>query len=221
MEHIVKILATHPVTHDVKSFTVEKPAGYSFVPGQATDVSINTSAWKNELRPFTFTSLDSDPHLEFTIKRYPEHHGVTDALHRLRVGDELILHDVWGAINYQGPGCFIAGGAGITPFLAILRWLRQTGQEQGNTLLFSNRAYADIIQEAELRNTLGNQAIFYLTQETKDGFRQGELNQQELSVYAVNTALYFYICGPDKMVTDLADSLRQLGVNDDRIVVEA
>jgi ferredoxin-NADP reductase len=126
-----------------------------------------------------------------------------------------------GAINYMGPGRFITGGAGITPLLAILRWLRRTGQEQGNTRLFSNRAYADIIQEAELRNILGSHAIFYLTQETRDGFRQGQLNQEELSVYAGDTALYFYICGPDKMVTDLADSLRQLAVNDDRIVLEA
>jgi len=25
------------------------------------------------------------------IKRYPEHHGVTDLLHKLRPGDEVIL----------------------------------------------------------------------------------------------------------------------------------
>jgi len=40
-EHIVKILKTEQVTHDVRRFQVEKPAGYKFIPGQATEVSVN------------------------------------------------------------------------------------------------------------------------------------------------------------------------------------
>src|ERR1700733_6469161 len=119
MDHIVKILEIKQAADNVKSFRIEKPAGYAFNPGQATDVSVNSAALKNELRPFTFTCLTSDPFLEFTIKRYADHHGVTDAIHNLKIGDELIIRDVWGAIEYKGPGCFIAGRAGITPFLAI------------------------------------------------------------------------------------------------------
>ena len=175
---------------------------------------------KNELRPFTFTSLDSDPHLEFTIKRYPEHHGVTDALHCLQAGDELILHDVWGAINYKGPTVSSPAGRVLRPFWPSSAGSGGPGRNRATRACFPT-GLTPIIQEAELRNILGSHAIFYLTQETRDGFRQGQLNQEELSVYAGDTALYFYICGPDKMVTDLADSLRQLAVNDDRIVLEA
>ena len=69
-EHIVRILNIEEVTHDVKTFRIEKPDGYSFIPGQATEVSINTTALKDEKRPFTFTCLNSDPFLEFTIKIY-------------------------------------------------------------------------------------------------------------------------------------------------------
>src|ERR1700722_19582884 len=116
MEYIVRIIGIREVTHDVKSFRFEKPAGYQFIPGQATDVSINKPAWKEEKRPFTFTCLNEDPYLEFTIKRYSDHHGVTDQLHQLGPGDELIIRDVWGAIAYNVPGYFFAGGAGITPF---------------------------------------------------------------------------------------------------------
>ncbi|MEO8414268.1 MAG: flavodoxin reductase, partial [Ginsengibacter sp.] len=76
-----------------------------------------------EKRPFTFTSLNENPYLEFTIKRYEDHHGITDKMHQLMPGDELIISDVWGAIEYKGPGYFIAGGAGITPFISILRQL--------------------------------------------------------------------------------------------------
>lgn len=134
MEYVVKILETRQVTHDVKQFRVEKPKGYHFVPGQATDMSINQPEWKDNKHPFTFTGLNTDPFLQFTIKRYPDHHGMTDRLHRLEPGGELIVRDVWGAIEYRGPGVFLAGGAGVTPFLAIFRELYKDKQATGNSL---------------------------------------------------------------------------------------
>src|SRR5688572_18194269 len=136
--YIVKVLEASYITHDVKRFTVEKPPGYTFVPGQATDVSINLPEWKNELRPFTFTSLKDQPCLEFMIKIYSDHKGVTDMLGRINSGAELILHDVFGAIQYKGQGVFIAGGAGITPFISILRNLHKKKQIPGNRLIYSN-----------------------------------------------------------------------------------
>src|ERR1043165_4081102 len=122
--HIVKIRSIKNVTHDVLQIIVDRPANYNFTPGQATDVAINKEKWKEEKRPFTFTSLPDANFLEFTTKTYPEHKGVTNELLKLKPGDELILHDVWGAISYKGEGVFIAGGAGVTPFLSIFRHLR-------------------------------------------------------------------------------------------------
>ena len=147
IENIVKILGIQQVTHDVKSFRLEKPKDYSFTPGQATDVSINKPALAEEKRPFTFTSLNENPYLEFTIKRYEDHHGITDKMHQLMPGDELIISDVGGAIEYKGPGYFIAGGAGITPFISILRQLHVENKLTSNTLFLSNKISGDIIYE--------------------------------------------------------------------------
>ena len=47
IEKIVKILSIVPVTHNVNRYRFEKPAGYQFVSGQATDVSINKKGWQN------------------------------------------------------------------------------------------------------------------------------------------------------------------------------
>src|SRR5687768_11837664 len=123
MNFVTNILTISEVTHDVRCIRVGKPAGYSFVPGQATELSINKIGWRDQKRPFTFTSLDEDPYLEFTIKCYEDHDGVTAEVRHLAAGDELIIGDPWGAIEYKGRGCFIAGGAGITPFLAIIKRL--------------------------------------------------------------------------------------------------
>jgi ferredoxin-NADP reductase len=220
MDHIVKILEIKEAASNVKSFRIEKPKGYTFNPGQATDVSINSAALKNELRPFTFTSLTSDPFLEFTIKRYHDHHGVTDAIHNLKIGDELIIRDVWGAIEYKGPGCFIAGGAGITPFLAILRWLHKENKLAGNTLLFSNKTVPDIIYEKELQIILGKQALFILTKEEKTGYLKGPINKTFLQQHIQDFKQHFYVCGPDAMVKALSDTLTELGAAADAVVFE-
>jgi ferredoxin-NADP reductase len=211
----VKIISIQQVTHDVKCFRIEKPEGYQYTPGQATDVSINKPGWENETRPFTFTSLNSDTHLEFTIKRYADHNGVTNQLHQLVMGDELIIRDVWGAIEYKGVGYFIAGGAGITPFMAILRELHQQKKLDGNILFFSNKTAADIIYKDELINMLGENARFILTREEKIHIDKAFL-QTKISDFNK----HFYVCGPDKMILDVNAALEQSGASADSLVFE-
>ncbi|OQP57582.1 FAD-binding oxidoreductase [Niastella populi] len=218
--HIVKIKTVLQVTHDVKSFRIEKPNGYQFVAGQATEVAINKPGWENERRPFTFTSLNDEPTLEFTIKRYIGHNSVTNQLHLLVPGDELILHDVWGAIEYKGPGYFIAGGAGITPFIAILRQLHRDNQLAGNTLFFANKTAADVIYEEEFTSMMGKNAVYILSREQKDGYENGTINADYLRSHVTDFNKHFYVCGPDKMVADINASLTTLGAKPDLVVFE-
>jgi glycine betaine catabolism B len=228
MEFIVKILEIKQVTHDVKRFRVEKPSGYSFHPGQATELSVNRPAWSAEKRPFTFTCLTEDPYLEFTIKRYPERHAVTDLLHQLIPGDEVVLRDVWGAIEYKGPGCFIAGGAGITPFLAIFRQLEHERKVTGNTLFFSNKTAADVIEEEQLRSILGPNAFFILSQEKKAGdphgkkagYLYGHIDGDFLRRYISDFHQPFYICGPDPMIHEISGLLTRMGASPETLVFE-
>jgi ferredoxin-NADP reductase len=220
MKNILRILEIEAVTHDVKCFRMEKPAGYQFVPGQATDVAINKPGLEEEKRPFTFTALNAAPYLEFTIKGYPDHHGVTQQLHQLQPGDELIIEDAWGAIEYKGPGCFIAGGAGITPFVAILRSLFNENKLTGNTLFFSNKTVSDIIYEKELTKMLGEQAIYLLTKENKQSYQHGYLDEDFLKQHVTDFHQHFYICGPDKMVEDISAILKKLGANVDSVIFE-
>jgi ferredoxin-NADP reductase len=220
MEEIVKILSVTPVTHDVRSYRITKPSGYQFEPGQATDVSINKDKWREELRPFTFTGLAEWPHLEFTIKSYNDHDGVTHELGRLQAGDELIIRDPWGAISYKGEGHFIAGGAGITPFIAILRHLHRQNKIGGNQLFFSNKTAADIILHEELSGMLGPNAHYVLTREGNGNEGKKQIDGNFLKREIKDLARPFYICGPDKMVSDLTAILSGLGVDAESLVFE-
>jgi len=219
-EHIVKILSAEWVTHDVRRFKIEKPKGYSFIPGQATDVAINKPEWNNEKRPFTFTALNEWDHLEFTIKTYPERNGVTNQLRKLHAGDELIIHDVWGAIQYKGEGVFIAGGAGVTPFIAILRQLKKDNKVGNNVLLFSNKTREDIILYDEFKDILGKNFINTLTHENIAGFDHHIIDEEYLKQKVKSFDQKFYICGPDPMVAAIKSILEKLGGKNAIVTVE-
>jgi len=219
-KHVVKVLKTNFVTHNVKHFVVEKPKGYTFISGQATDVSINKPDWQNELRPFTFTSLNDWENLEFTIKIYTDHNGVTHQLLNVNAGDELLLHEVFGAINYQNPGLFIAGGAGVTPFISILRQEHAQNQNTGNTLLFANHTEADIILHEELKLMLGNRLINIISHPTTPGAKPQVIDKELLSKYVNNENYNYYICGPDKFTEQMISDLKELGVKEEQIVYE-
>jgi ferredoxin-NADP reductase len=220
MKHIVKIIHLHQVTHDVKCFRMEKPAGYEFLPGHAADVSINKPGMEEEIRPFTFTALTKQPYLEFTIKRYPDHNGVTDKLHQLTIGDELIIGDSWGAIDYKGPGYFIAGGAGITPFIAILRTLFDENKTEGNKLFFSNKTAEDIIYKDELLKILEGNAVFILTREKNASYLNGRIDERFIKEHIPDLSRHFYVCGPDPMVAELVSVIQNSGASPDALVFE-
>ncbi|SRR6266487_3562600 len=219
-EHIVKIISIEPVTHNVKHFKVEKPQGYQFMPGQATEVAINKPQWKNERRPFTFTSLNEWDHLEFTIKIYSDHDGVTNQLGQLKAGDELLLHDVWGAIHYKGEGTFMAGGAGVTPFIAIFRQLQRDHKLKDNKLIFSNKTHNDIILKDEFTAMLGDNFINTLTKEEVPGYDHHKIDEEYLKQKISDFTQQFYICGPDAMVKDVQTILKKLVAADNLITVE-
>jgi len=212
-EHIVRILDIEQLTQDVKRFRIEKPEGYRYTPGQATGVTINRPELKKKKRSFTFTGLNSDPYLEFTIKIYPEHNGLTRELDRLNPGDELIIGLPWGAIMYRGEGVFIAGGAGITPFISIFRDLHTRNEISGNLLLFANKTKGDIILEQELEGMLGNAFINVLSREKAEGYIHGHINEEILRSNITDFSKNFYLCGPPPMMQSMTELLTRLGVN--------
>lgn len=218
--HIVKIKSIGKITHDVVRIVLEKPDNYTFTPGQATEIALNKKEWKKEKRPFTFTNLPDENQLEFTIKTYPSHKGVTNELLKLKAGDELIIHDVWGAIAYKGEGVFIAGGAGITPFLSIFRHLQSIDQVGSNKLIFANKTKADIIHEKELRNLLGDAFINILSDEAVAGYAQGIITEKFLKENIETFDKTFYVCGPPPMMDAIQGYLTNLGVGDNSVVVE-
>lgn len=218
--HILKITSINNETHDVLRIVTDKPIGFDFEPGQAAKIAINKSGWLKEERPFTFTNLPANNSLEFTIKTYPEQESVTNELLSLKQDDELVLHDVFGAITYKGEGVFIAGGAGITPFISIFRDLKTKNKIGNNMLVFANKTKADIILESEFKKMLGDSFINILSDEKLEGYHYGRITEEFLKENVTDFYQRFYLCGPPTMIEDVERQLINLGADKNLITKE-
>lgn len=216
----VRILSIEKSTHDVMHITTEKPDGLEFKPGQAADVSVDKQDWKDEVRPFTFTSLPSDRNLEFNIKIYPEHEGVTEQIGNLKADDHLILGDVFGAIEFKGDGVFIAGGAGVTPFISIIKDLQKQGKIAKNKLIFANKKKEDIILHDYFKKVLGADFINTLSDEEVSGYNHGYITKDLIAQNSDVKSSYYYLCGPPPMMDAVMKQLDELGVSKEHIVHE-
>ena len=217
----VKIMSTGPITRDVLQIFTEKPAGLVFRPGQAVDVSINREGWQDEKRPFTFTSLPDDDFLQFTIKTNPADKGVTNELLRLRRNDSLFISEVFGAIEYRNEGYFIAGGAGITPFISILRYLKSENSIGSNKLIYANKTRDDIILKYEFERLLGKNFVNILSEEAAKGYAHGYLNRDFLRKQLTDLTKDIYLCGPEPMMEAVEKILSDLNIDDSQIIKEA
>jgi ferredoxin-NADP reductase len=139
---------------------------------------------------------------------------------KLTSGDKLILNDVFGEIAYKGEGVFIAGGAGITPFISILRDLGSRHAIGRNKLLFANKSKADIIYEEELSKLLGNNFINILSGDTLPGYAHGFITEDFLKEHVEDLNVFFYVCGPPPMMDMVVKMLKNLGVTEEHIIQE-
>jgi cytochrome-b5 reductase len=220
-QHPVTLLMSEFVTHDVKRLLLSRPPAFTFEAGQGVELAINRPQWQDEGRPFTPTGLIDDKVLEFTIKRYPAHQGMTRELHTLTPGAELLMSEPFGTISYRGPGVFLAGGAGITPFIAILRaQVRESGLDN-HALIFSNKTPADIICEKELRHYLGERCILTCTDaEQARGYEQRRVDKAFLAEKIDNFDQHFYVCGPPGFMEAVTAALKDLGADPQSLVFE-
>lgn len=219
-QYKITLLMSEFVTHDVKRFVFSKPSGFRFEPGQGVELAIDQPGWQKEGRPFTPTNFVDDEVLEFTIKGYSDHNGVTRKLHGLPAGSKLLMSEPFGTISYQGPGVFLAGGAGITPFIAILRAQSRAPGSGRNHLIFSNKTPADVIYEKELRHHLGEDCILTCTDKQAAGYESRLIDQDFLREKISNFSMPFYVCGPPGFMDAITAALKELGADPQNLVFE-
>ena len=214
----VKILKKEWLTHDVIRLELERPKGFEFTAGQAIELTIDEKKYLGDAAPFTLTGHSSESFLELILKIYSQHNGMTLGLSRLHEGERLLIGDAWDSFQYKGPGTFIAGGTGVTPFIAILRDLESNGGINNQTLLFANKREKDIFLSEEFGEMDGLRFVNILSEEKANGHYFGRIGKTFLQEQISNYQQIFYLCGPGSFSLDIKNYLVGLGVEEGRIV---
>ncbi len=214
-EHNVEIKDILQETHEVRTFRLDKPAGFSFIPGQYCMMSLDSVPGIS--RPFTFTSIPSDPYIDLTIKLMKH---FTKMLFELKPGDHLTLKGPYGkALNIE-PGrqtAYIAGGSGITPFMSHIREKIREGDISRNYLFYSNRTEEDIIFKEELVSVDKRPNFTIINMLSRDsnkkGYESGHITRTMIDKYINDPKSYkWYVCGPPAMNESMLEMLQNIGV---------
>lgn len=219
MTYTVKLLKKEKLTHDVVGLILERPIGYAFTPGQYIDFTMDQPGKPSEEAPLSFTGLNSDPELHLALKTHLEKQDITAHIKRLEEGAMVHISEPKDEVYYRGPGVFIAGGTGITPFMAIFRQLEKDGKLDGNMLLYANKRGEDICFEGELYKMFGTDFISILSLEDRPRNAAGEIDPGFVQKHVKDLDQPFYVCGPEPFVNDVADVLKEVGVEQSRVAL--
>ena len=226
-----QITAIHVDTHDTKTFRFALPenATLDMLPGDHPFVhaTVNGKAVK---RPYTPSSLPGTVgYFALTVKRY-EAGIVSKHIHDQKTGDTLLMsgpneggHWVDGMAKKVG---FVAGGTGITPMIAIIRWILAKGLDVALFLIFSNKTEADIIFRKEWAQDVREHTNFHcyhVLEQPPTGWTQGvglvtaDILRAQLPHPGPGTIVF--LCGPPPMVEALEETLRKLGYSEEAVIL--
>jgi ferredoxin-NADP reductase len=216
-ELTLRCIATIDETHDVKTFRflAEPPARFTYKAGQFITLKPIING-KPVTRSYSISSTPSRPDiLEITVKRVPA--DVPDAppglvsnwLHdHLHAGDSLQTKGIGGKFTcVDHPSrklLLISAGSGITPMMAMSRWVYDTGADHHIVFFHSARDRQDIIYDRELQLLEARNPHFRLAisltrcQDTQwQGFT-GRLDEKMVAAIAPDyPERTVYVCGPD------------------------
>jgi ferredoxin-NADP reductase len=211
MEYKLKIMAIDQPTLETKRLVVVKPKDFKFIPGKSINVSIPKPGLENQSKAIAITSPNSDYYFELIFKEF-RRDKFDEALNNLRAGEEIVVSDITGNIEYKGRGVFIAYETGILPFISIFRELKQDDLINGNVLMYSTKNRSDLILERELKHIFGGKNVmFLLSREKAAGYEQRRLDLNFLKEKINDFNQEFYIAGPENFVNEIRTALLSLG----------
>ena len=154
-------------------------------------------AHDNEPHPFTIASSGDDPNrLRFAIKKLG---GFTASLpNHLQIGQSVDVEGPYGEFTFEGPGerqVWVAGGIGITPFLAQLDYLASHGgTKQSVDFWYSTRSDQDTMFPDSLAQLCQQSGVnFYHLNSTKKEYLTVDLIQPVVGNFD-DVSIWF--CGP-------------------------
>lgn len=228
----VKLSGREQVAEGTMAFRFEKPAGFSFKPGQAVALElIDPPAGDGQSRR-TFSLVSAPFESTLVVATRMRDSAFKRALKALPIGASIKLLGPFGELALDDaarPAVFIAGGIGITPFMSMLRQAAKDRSPQRLCLVYSNRRPEDSAFLAELQGLERQNENFRLLATMTDMSKSVRTWEGETSLVNADlvkrfvgdlAAPIYYVVGPPAMVEAMQETLSQAGVAEDNIRTE-
>ena len=216
-------------TPSVRTVLLEVPEWPGHRAGQHLDVRLTAEDGYQAERSYSIASAPGEP-VAITVERLEDGEVSPYLTQELRAGDQIEVRGpiggyfVWEAAT-GGPLLLAAGGSGVVPLRAILRYRVMVGSPVPVRLLYSSRSWADVIYRDELsRPSPGVSVIHTLTRSHPDGWtgytRRVDAAMLAQVAFRASAGALAYVCGPTNFVEAVAAGLVGLGYPAGRVRTE-
>ena len=163
----VQLQRREEVAHGTLAFHFDKPAGFTFRPGQAVDLVLRdplVAGTEGARHAFSIVGAPQENELVLTTRMRDS--AFKNALARLPIGGAAEIEGPFGSLTLHNKpdraAVLIAGGIGITPFMSMLRHATHAALPHRLVLVYSNRRPEDSAFLSELQRMEGDNPHFRL-----------------------------------------------------------
>jgi ferredoxin-NADP reductase len=205
----VRVAEVEPVAERIKRFRFVALDGRAlphFSGGAHVAVMMDDGA-RRIRNPYSLISSPFEPDFyEISVLRTEDSRGGSRFMHeRVKVGDELAISQPINLFPIHQLGrkhILIAGGIGITPFMAMTKQLAAAGRDFA--LHYAMRSDPYGAYGARLRALYGDRVTLYRTREGERIPVPTLLEDQPLGAHV-------YVCGPERMIDSVLETGRTAG----------
>jgi ferredoxin-NADP reductase len=223
MEYPVKVLAVYPNTGHAISVRMERPPGFTYLPGQYMFITLGEGE-KSLTKHLTISSSPTESFLEVT--KGMTGHPFARALEALSPGDGFTIRGPFGTFTFDGEYdkvVFLSGGIGITPLRSMIRYATDKHLATSIVLLYSCRASEAILFGNEMKSMEQEnphlRTVVTLTRPDTDwAGLSGRIDRGliEREVPDWNQRIFF-ISGPSAMVDSMFELVTSMGLPESQI----
>ena len=106
----------------------------------------------------------------------------------------------------------VAGGSGVTPFLSMMKAVREGSEDFCMTLLYGVRTLGDALFDPDDFQDEKIRIELILSEEKREGYRYGFIASDILKDY-IDGETSIFLCGPDAMYRYVGSELERLGID--------
>ncbi|WP_289021946.1 ferredoxin--NADP reductase [uncultured Salegentibacter sp.] len=207
---------------------------FKFDAGQY--ITIKTKVGDEEIRrPYSLCSAPNSGEFKVTVKEVEGGKFSVIANNKLNAGDILEVHPPEGKFILKPTGeaktyAAFAAGSGITPVLSIIKTVLSEEPKSRFVLTYGNKSPEETIffkELLELQAKFADRLFieFVYSRAREDNSHFGRIETSTVNFVVKNKFKdqafdAFYLCGPEEMINQVSDVLKQNGITEDKILYE-